>query len=48
LSGRDLHTAATISNLRWMMANPGIGDNSNAAVFLWRYKRMAEFVPHES
>jgi hypothetical protein len=28
-----------------MMANPGIGDNHNAPVFLWCYKRMAEFVP---
>ncbi|MGP6158538.1 MAG: glycosyl hydrolase family 57 [Vulcanimicrobiaceae bacterium] len=43
--GGDLHTAALIGNLQWMMANPGIGDNHNAAVFLWCYKRMAEFVP---
>jgi hypothetical protein len=43
--GGDLHTAETIGNLQWMLANPGIGDNHNAAVFLWCYKRMAEFVP---
>src|SRR5450631_1323671 len=43
--GGDLRTAETIGNLQWMLANPGIGDNHNAAVFLWCYKRMAEFVP---
>jgi hypothetical protein len=43
--GPDLRTAPVISNLQWMMDNPGIGDNHNAAVFLWCYKRMGEFVP---
>jgi hypothetical protein len=43
--GSDLHTAATIGNLQHMMENPGIGDNHNAGVFQWCYKRMAEFVP---
>ena len=28
-----------------MMDNPGIGDNHNAPVFHWCYKRMGEFVP---
>src|SRR6266536_5897615 len=43
--GPDLHTAPIISNLKWMQDNPGIGDNHNAPVFLWCYKRMGEFVP---
>ncbi len=43
--GGELRTARTIGNLAWMMANPGIGDNHNAPVFLWCYKRMAQFVP---
>jgi Glycosyl hydrolase family 57 len=43
--GRDLHSAAIISNLRYMMENPQIGDNHNAPVFHWCYKRMGEFVP---
>jgi hypothetical protein len=43
--GPDLRTAATISNLQWMMENPGIGDNHNASVFHWCYKRMGEFIP---
>ena len=43
--GPDLRTAPIISNLQWMMDNPGIGDNHNAPVFLWCYKRMGEFVP---
>ena len=32
--GPDLRTAPIISNLQWMMDNPGIGDNHNAPVFL--------------
>ena len=28
-----------------MMEHPGIGDNHNAAVFRWCYKRMGEFIP---
>jgi hypothetical protein len=43
--GADLPTAEIISNLKYMMDNPGIGDNHNAGVFHWCYKRMGEFVP---
>ena len=28
-----------------MMDNQGIGDNHNASVFIWCYKRMGEFIP---
>lgn len=28
-----------------MMDNQGIGDNHNAGVFVWCYKRMGEFIP---
>src|SRR5512141_1718776 len=40
--GGDLRTAHIISNLKYMMDNPGIGDNHNASVFQWCYKRMGE------
>src|SRR5258708_26860062 len=43
--GPELRTAPMISNLQWMLDNPDIGDNHNARVFLWCYKRMGEFVP---
>jgi hypothetical protein len=43
--GDDLHTAALISNLQYMMEHPDIGDNHNASVFNWCYKRMGEFIP---
>jgi hypothetical protein len=43
--GGDLHTAAIISNLQYMMENQGIGDNYNAGAFVWCYKRMGEFIP---
>jgi Glycosyl hydrolase family 57 len=43
--GGDLRTAEIISNLKYMMDNQGIGDNHNASVFLWCYKRMGEFIP---
>lgn len=43
--GSDLQTADVISNLKHMMDNPGIGDNHNASVFHWCYKRMGEFIP---
>ncbi len=43
--GSDLRTAAVISNLQYMMDNPQIGDNHNASVFHWCYKRMGEFIP---
>ena len=43
--GGDLHTAEIISNLKYMMDNQGVGDNHNASVFHWCYKRMGEFIP---
>lgn len=43
--GGDLHTATVISNLKYMMDNQHIGDNHNAPVFAWCYKRMGEFIP---
>lgn len=43
--GPDLGTAQLVSNLKHMMDNPGIGDNHNARVFLWCYKRMGDFLP---
>ncbi len=43
--GPELGTAGIISNLKHMMDNPGVGDNHNAAVFHWCYKRMGEFIP---
>jgi hypothetical protein len=43
--GGDLRTAAIISNLKYMMDNQGIGDNHNAPVFVWCYKRIGDFIP---
>jgi hypothetical protein len=43
--GGDLRTAEIISNLQYMMENQHTGDNHNAPVFLWCYKRMGEFIP---
>jgi hypothetical protein len=43
--GGDLHTAEIISNLKYMMDNQYIGDNHNAPVFHWCYKRIGEFLP---
>jgi hypothetical protein len=43
--GDDLRTADLISNLQYMMENQHIGDNHNAPVFHWCYKRMGEFIP---
>ena len=43
--GDNLQTAEIISNLQYMMEHPDIGDNHNASVFLWCYKRMGEFIP---
>jgi len=43
--GGDLRAAEIISNLQYMMDNQHIGDNPNAPVFLWCYKRMGEFIP---
>ncbi len=42
----DLRTAPIISNLKYMMENPNVGDNHNAPVFIWCYKRMGEFIPN--
>lgn len=43
--GSDLRTAGLISNLKYMMDNQHVGDNHNAPVFHWCYKRMGEFIP---
>jgi hypothetical protein len=43
--GDDLRSAGTISNLKYMFDNPGVGDNHNASVFHWCYKRMGEIIP---
>ncbi len=43
--GGDLRSATIISNLKHMMDNQHYGDNHNAPVFHWCYKRMGEFVP---
>lgn len=43
--GDDLQTAALIGNLQDMMEHQDIGDNHNAPVFLWCYRRMAELIP---
>jgi hypothetical protein len=43
--GEDLRKAAIIGNLQHMMEHQDIGDNHNAPVFHWCYKRMGEFIP---
>jgi len=43
--GDDLHAAAIISNLRFMLEHPQMQDAHNAPVFLWCYQRMGEFIP---
>jgi hypothetical protein len=43
--GGDLGTAEIISNLKYMWDNQYIGDNHNAPVFHWCYKRIGEFIP---
>ncbi len=43
--GDDLSTATIINNLQYMMEHQDIGDNHNAPVFAWCYKRMGEFIP---
>src|SRR5512143_3902970 len=43
--GGDLRTAPIISNLKYMMDHQGVGDNHNAPVFVWCYKRIGEFIP---
>jgi hypothetical protein len=42
--GPDLRTAAVVSNLQWMLEHPDLGDNHNAPVFQWCYKRMGELI----
>jgi len=42
--GHNLQSAEIISNLQYMMENQGIGDNHNAPVFHWCYKRMGQFI----
>src|SRR4030042_107890 len=42
---QELGRAEVISNLKYMMDHPNVGDNHNAAVFHWCYKRMGEFIP---
>ncbi|MEO1447431.1 MAG: glycosyl hydrolase family 57, partial [Cyanobacteria bacterium J06635_11] len=39
------HNGSVISNLQRMFDNPGEGDNHNASVFAWCYKRMGEWIP---
>lgn len=43
--GDNLQTAAMIGNLQYMLEHQDIGDNHNAPVFRWCYKRMGEFIP---
>ena len=43
--GSELNTAKIIGNLEDMMNHQDIGDNHNAPVFHWCYKRMGEFIP---
>ncbi len=43
--GGPLETAPIIGNLQYMMENQHIGDNHNAPVFRWCYRRMGEFIP---
>jgi len=43
--GDDLTTAGMIGNLQYMAEHQDIGDNHNAPVFAWCYKRMGEFIP---
>jgi hypothetical protein len=43
--GPDMRRADTISNLDFMVRNPGIGDNHNAGVFADCYGRMGDVIP---
>src|SRR5438874_3470328 len=45
VGGSDLRTAELISNLDYMMRNPGTGDNHNATVFADCYGRMGDIIP---
>lgn len=42
--GGELSNAALISNLQHMFNHPNVGDNHNAPVFAWCYKRIADFI----
>jgi len=42
--GADIRTGALISNPQFRLENPYIGDNHNAPVFRWCYKRTGEFI----
>ena len=44
-SSDDLRNARVISNLQHMMEHQKVGDNHNAPIFRWCYKRMGEFIP---
>jgi hypothetical protein len=43
--GPDPRTAGIVSNLQWMLEHPDLGDNHNAPVFHWCYRRMGQFIP---
>jgi hypothetical protein len=43
--GEDLRTAPLIGNLQYMFEHPDIGENRNAVVFRWCYRRMGELIP---
>jgi hypothetical protein len=43
--GERLDTAPVVGNLAHMLANPHVGDNHDAPVFLQCYARMADFIP---
>ncbi|HTU19822.1 MAG TPA: hypothetical protein VMG10_17295 [Gemmataceae bacterium] len=45
--GHDLRSAAMISNLDYMMRNPGMGDSHNAPVFAECYARMGDLIPEQ-
>jgi hypothetical protein len=45
VGGDILQTAGVISNLKHMMDHSEIGDNHNARVFHWCYKRIGGFIP---
>jgi hypothetical protein len=45
VGGPELRTAAIVGNLQWMLEHPDLGDNHNAPVFQWCYKRMDELIP---
>jgi len=44
LDGADLHTAAIVGNLQYMMQNQHIHGNHDAPVFAWCYSRIADFI----